>query len=125
LLSCSLKTRYILSKDTSFDHTGVGNQTKIPYYSDYDFYKHWILRARSQNSEWAETLFAKWDAEVFSQHNKSTGGSPNDEGETINLDDDADEIARDMDALHFDDSDQDSGTRTVPILVSPCIQLKL
>jgi hypothetical protein len=72
----------------------------MSYYSDYYFYKHWILRAMSQNPDWAKSLFAKWDAEVFLQHNKSPGRTPDSEGETIKLDDDADEIARDMDAEH-------------------------
>ena len=48
-----------------FDQTGVGKETKIPYYADYDYYKHWILLAKSRNPDWGDSLFARWDAEVF------------------------------------------------------------
>jgi hypothetical protein len=73
----------------------------------------------SQSPDWAKSLFAKWDAEIFSQHNKSPGRTPDDEGETIKLDDDADEISRDMDALDIDYSDQELN---VQIAVSSCFQ---
>jgi hypothetical protein len=76
----------------------------------------------SQNPDWAKSLFAKWDAEVFLQHNKSPGRTPDGEGETIKLDNDADEIARDMDALDIHDSDQEPTGINVRIAVSGCIQ---
>jgi len=88
-----------------FDQTGVGNHTKIPYYADYDFYKHWILRVKSSKPDWATSLFAKWNAEVFSEHNKSSASTPDSEFEVINLAGNADEIARDMEDLEIDDSD--------------------
>jgi hypothetical protein len=44
-----------------------------------------------------------WNAEIFSQHNKSAGCTPDDEGETINLND-ANEIAHDMDVLDLNDA---------------------
>jgi hypothetical protein len=87
-----------------FDQTGVGNHTKITYYTDYDFYKHWILRAKSRKPDWTTSLFAKWDSEVFSEHNKSLAAAPDSECEVIDLNDDADEIARDMEGLEIHDT---------------------
>ena len=91
-----------------FDQTGVGNHTKIPYYTDYDFYKHWILSAKSRKPDWVTSLFARWDAEIFSEHNKSSANAPDSECEVIDLASDADEIARDMEDLEINDSDKEN-----------------
>jgi hypothetical protein len=47
---------------------------------------------------------AKWNDEIFSHHNKSITNAADEEGETIQLDDDAEEIARDMEGLHLGDT---------------------
>jgi len=88
-----------LSKDTSFDQTGVGKETKIQYYVDYDFYKRWLLHAKAKSSRWLNCLLGTWNAEIFSNHNKTVGNLPKGEGETIVFVDDANEIARDMAGL--------------------------
>jgi hypothetical protein len=93
------QTRYILSKDNCFDQSGIGKETKIQYYADYDFYKHWLLRAKAKNPTWVDRLFATWNEEIFSHHNKTVRKLPDGEGETIELVDDAEEIARDMEDL--------------------------
>ena len=92
-----------------FDQTGVGKETKIQYYADYDYYKHWILLAKSRNPDWVDSLFARWDTEVFSEHNKSARHAVkarDSEGEEINFDDGAEEMARDMEALEFDNDSE-------------------
>ena len=91
-----------------FDQTGVGKETKIPYYADYDYYKHWILLAKSRNPDWGDSLFARWDAEVFSEHNKSARhAAPDSGGEEINFGNGAEDMARDMEALELDLNDSE------------------
>jgi len=91
-----------------FDQTGVGKETKIPYYADYDYYKHWILLVKSQNPDWADSLFARWDAKVFSEHNKSVHhAAPDSEGKEINFGDGAEDMACDMEALELDLNDSE------------------
>jgi len=113
LIHC--QTRYVLSKDTVFDQTGVGNHTKITYYADYDFYKHWILRAKANKPDWVASLFAKWDAEVFSEHNKSSTNGPDSDCEVIDLAGDADEIVCDMEDLEINDSDKENMNDLPPV----------
>jgi hypothetical protein len=50
------------------------------------------------------TLLTKWNDEIFSHHNKTITNAADEEGETIALVDDTEEIARDMDGLRLGDA---------------------
>jgi len=71
------------------------------------------MRAKVKSSGWFSQLLAVWNAEIFSNHNKTIGNLPEGEGETIELVDDAAEIAQDMEGLSVNDLDVLSVDRDV------------
>ncbi|KAF8968589.1 hypothetical protein BDZ97DRAFT_1916025 [Flammula alnicola] len=97
-------SRYILSKDEHFENGGIGPQTQINYLGDFEYYKCWLIEASHNpvSASWVEQLLARWDAEIFSTHNKHKGHFPAsvNETEVIELDDAA-EIERDLNMLHL------------------------
>ena len=61
-----------------------------------------MLQARKRDPGWTSYLFATWNHQIFSHHNKTAGNFSDAECEAIALDADTDEIACNLEGLHFE-----------------------
>ena len=61
------KVCYILSDDTEFNSSGIGNITGTKYFENYDIYKQTLIEglARGNSKSHFLDLFATWNREVF------------------------------------------------------------
>ncbi|KAJ3505988.1 hypothetical protein NLJ89_g7125 [Agrocybe chaxingu] len=99
----STLARYGLSPDPAFRSNGIGSVTLIPYLTDFEYYKRWLVEAKHNplSADWFSGLISKWNLEVFSRHIRATGGD-NPDAEVVELDEntplnDGDAITRELD----------------------------
>lgn len=109
----------MLSKDARFESSGVGTQTRIPYNSDFQYYKSRLTKLyhSPDSSDWVQTVLETWDRELFSHHNKQKGHILDGNAETIDIDvmegdADASEIAEDMASLRLWSAQQTNARQT-------------
>ncbi|KAF8173262.1 hypothetical protein BJ912DRAFT_932051 [Pholiota molesta] len=97
----SVMIRYGISPDTQFTNSGIGGVTKIHYRNDFDFYKRYLIEANANYPKTIQALLQQWDEELFASHNDAKGHTNSENTETIPIDDDDDEMAREMQMLEL------------------------
>ena len=99
-----LYTHFILSTDTEFTGTGVGNITGITYFADFEAYKKLLFVSHDSSLAIIE-LYQIWDSRIF----------PNillapDSEEEINGVDDNEELSQFLCDLHVQESASNART---------------
>jgi len=98
-----------VSKDTSFDNSGIGKFSRINYRELYDYIKRFLTEARDAYPRWYDKLMKKWNQEVFAFHNQTGSNIPIGGANTVLTADEQieNEIQRAMAGLTSMDSDTD------------------
>lgn len=103
---------------------GPGGKSTFNYVNFYDYQKRWLLRARKEHPEWYSALIKTWDNELFETHNKKKNLSKSGEGETIDLNDQADLLRHEMNMLSMTSMPSQmpaSANAHVPVLASESV----
>jgi len=97
------KLSNVVSKDTSFEGSGIGKQSQINYAANFDQIKRFLVTAKFKQPGYHQRLMEEWDQEVFSKQLKKSGNHPN--TEYIDVDEDPDtQINREMERLAIAES---------------------
>ncbi|KAF9565918.1 hypothetical protein CPC08DRAFT_815150 [Agrocybe pediades] len=124
---CAIAARHILTKDTRFDHTGMGDETGIAYGKDYNYYKRMLVEAWNdiEARPWTQKLLRTWDFNVLQEHLKFIGAALDREdngseatASTLNEIGTEDSIARQLQGLRMStpspSSEIDSDNNAIP-----------
>ena len=98
-----------VSKDTSFDSSGIGKLSRINYRGLYDYIKRFLTEAKETNPRWYDKLMKQWNQEVFAVHNRTGSNIPiSTANRVLTVDEQIEEeIQRAMEGLKAMDSDTD------------------